>query len=183
MAAPAITGVGLAGRCPWKAGSRPRNSGSRDTSYISSGGETRQDPVHGPGARYKVPGARLQLVTQEDDSTVITMKINRSLLRFSDVAAYAYLAGFSTFAQAEQAFRDGRISERDWRVCLLARDWSGQRFTSGRQDRAYVRLGKEAFARRFVRGRRQIKAYIEKRFGYCRHIPEHMESLKHESST
>lgn len=103
------------------------------------------------------------------------MRINRARLRFTDAAAYAYLAGHSTYAEAEQAYRAGRISERDWRACQLAREWSAPLFSSARQDRAFARLGAEAYRRRFERAKRLVAAYVEKRFAYCRHVPEASE--------
>lgn len=95
------------------------------------------------------------------------IRINAARLLFRDAPTYDFLTGLSTYAEAESAYQMGRISERDWRICQLAREWSAPLFSSARQDRAFDRLGAAAYARRFGRARRLIRECVRNRFAYC----------------
>ena len=108
------------------------------------------------------------MATTDQEANGFGIRIDGAKLRFRDAATYAYFAGMSTYADAERAYRAGRISERDWRACQLAREWSAPLFSSTRQDRAFDRLGPAAYSRRFGRARRLIRQYVSKRFAYCK---------------
>lgn len=61
--------------------------------------------------------------------------------------------GATTKHQCEDAFYNGRISERVFRWCLFASKWSAHRLASLDQDRCYQKLGYAGLNRRIARVR------------------------------
>jgi len=71
----------------------------------------------------------------------------------------------ASWNQAEEWYRKGVISERDWRAFRLMWDWGWFRHTS-KQDRAWSRLGSEGMTRRYDRIKKFRIRWLKDRFGY-----------------
>lgn len=71
----------------------------------------------------------------------------------------------ASWNQAEAWYREGLVSERDWRAFCLMWDWGWFRHTS-KQDRAWHRLGRGGMERRYARIKRFRIRWLKARFGY-----------------
>ena len=87
---------------------------------------------------------------------------------FSVLAAVALQS--DSFDTAQRKYRAGSVSEADYRWYCFFWSWTAPRFSGAigdRQERAYKRLGKEAYFRRFERARKLYERWAKARFaGY-----------------
>jgi hypothetical protein len=79
------------------------------------------------------------------------------------LAAVSYM----TLDEAERAYSDGRITDSDMRWVRFFHCWGAPRFSGFcgmKQDRAYKRLGKDAYYRRFKRVNALLTKWKDSRF-------------------
>jgi len=73
----------------------------------------------------------------------------------------------ASWSEAERRYLDGRVSEYDYRWYRFFWTWTAGRFggaAASKQDRAYERVGREAYFRRFERARKLYERWMKTQF-------------------
>ena len=94
-------------------------------------------------------------------------RINPNKMKSADKIAFSALSGYMSLDEVSDKYRQGFMSQKDYRAFLLSWEWTAFRFSSVRQERCYQKMGSEAFYRRLERAKALTQRYIEKRFAYC----------------
>ena len=86
------------------------------------------------------------------------MGINIDIIPFEARRKYAVM--HASYNEARMMYMQGTIDTKTWRVYCLFWDWGCFRWSSDKQDRAWKKLGKDAYYRRIERVKKIRERYL-----------------------